>query len=304
MYGLRPVQATDAQALLADAAGANAFAIQDAAGPPATMASIDSDGNVMIKGGMRLDAGGVENTTAEYLIVDGAIGIGGTPSSSFLLHKASTTASSSGRVPAGALGDFSLNEGDYWNDSTQKANIDFIDGINQARVGCIFTQTADATVANTTAEVTLVGSGVGTTTLPANFFVAGKTIRVNASGYFSTAGTGSQTLEMRVRLGGISGTVVLDTSAHVASTAYTSRLWQVAGIITCRTTGGSGTVFSQGIFISSTSATAAAIVDMENSTTTTIDTTAAQQIVVSADWNSAAAGDTITCTDLSIEVLN
>ena len=290
---------------LDDTTGGSAFGVLDVVSLDG-VATIDSDGNMMIRGGMRLDASGTENTTAENLIVDGAIGIGGTPSNVFLLQKASTTASSSGRVPAGTA-PTTPNEGDYWNDSTQMANIDFIDGIKQHRAGCIFTQTASVTVANTTAEVTLVGSGVGTTTLPANFFLpTGKTIRITAKGYYSSAGTGGQTIDIRVRLGGISGTVFLDTGAQAAATANTNRLWQVDGVFTWRTVdNGTGSGYAQGKFVVSGSATVAAIWDMENTAVTgSINYSTTQQIVLSADWNSAAAGDTITCTNLMIEVLN
>lgn len=67
-------EAADIQAVLDDAAGASAFSVQDSGSTE--VAHIDSDGNMIIKGGLRLDSGGVENTTAEDLIVDGNVGIG------------------------------------------------------------------------------------------------------------------------------------------------------------------------------------------------------------------------------------
>src|SRR3989338_1100211 len=295
------IEAADMTMALDTTDGSTAFLVTDSAAT--TMASIDSDGNLQIQGGMRLDTSGTENTTAETLIVDGSIGIGTASPTAFLHQAAVVDTTVSGNVPAGSA-PTSPVEGDYWNDSTQKANIDFIDGINQSRVGCIFTQTATATVANTTTETTLVSTGIGIATLPANFFVAGKTIRITASGVYSNVVT-IPTLQLRVGLGGIAGTVVLDTGANSSGGKNMSnRFWQVDGIITCRTTGASGTVFSQGQYIQASSAVAAAIRDMENTTTSTIDTTAGQQIVVSMAWGIADAGDTISCTNLVIEVLN
>jgi len=71
-----PLIAADIEAVLDDAAGGSAFVVQDSTATPVTMGSIDSDGNMVIKGGMRLDAAGAECITAENLIVDGSVGIG------------------------------------------------------------------------------------------------------------------------------------------------------------------------------------------------------------------------------------
>ncbi len=70
------IEAADIEAVLDDAAGASAFSVKDSGS--AEGAHIDSDGNMTIKGGLRLDASGVECTTAENLIVDGDVGIGTT----------------------------------------------------------------------------------------------------------------------------------------------------------------------------------------------------------------------------------
>lgn len=194
--------------------------------------------------------------------------------------------------------------GDTWNDSTQKNLITFPNGVKQTLSGVIYTTTASTTVANTVTETTLVGSGVGTDTLPTNFLVAGKTVRVSAWGVYST--TGTPTLRYRVRMGGIAGTVVLDTAAQTTASGVTNRGWRVDGLITCRTTGAGGTVFGQGSSTVSSAAFAAAsgTWDMENTATTAIDTTAAQQVVLSAEWGTASASNTITCSNFMVEVLN
>ncbi len=68
--------AADVEADLDSADGSTAFEVQDSGST--AVATIDSDGNMVVKGGMRIDSGGVECTTAENLIVDGNIGIGTT----------------------------------------------------------------------------------------------------------------------------------------------------------------------------------------------------------------------------------
>ena len=65
-------------------------------------------------------------------------------------------------------------DGSIWNDSTQKALQTSVSGIEQSLMGCIFTQTADQTIADTVTETTMFGTGVGTLTLPANFWTVSK----------------------------------------------------------------------------------------------------------------------------------
>lgn len=74
--------AADIEAVLDDAAGVSAFSVKDSGS--VERAHIDSNGNMVIKGGLRLDASGVENTTAENLIVDGSVGIGTTAPAALL----------------------------------------------------------------------------------------------------------------------------------------------------------------------------------------------------------------------------
>ena len=90
--------------------------------------------------------------------------------------------------------------GAIWNDSTQKTMTNFTSGIKQYMGGTIFVQIADATVANTADETTLVGAGIGTTTLPTDFFLAGRAFRITANGYYSTRHDVT-TLQIKVKLG-------------------------------------------------------------------------------------------------------
>jgi len=78
-----PVFAEDIENKLGTSDGTTAFQIKDSGG--VGVAQIDSDGNLQIKGGMRLDSGGAECTTSENLIIDGNVAIG-TPSPQGKLH--------------------------------------------------------------------------------------------------------------------------------------------------------------------------------------------------------------------------
>lgn len=66
--------ASDITATLDSADGSSAFLFKDSGST--TVAQVDSDGNAVFKGGLRLDATGTECATSEMLIVDGKIGVG------------------------------------------------------------------------------------------------------------------------------------------------------------------------------------------------------------------------------------
>jgi hypothetical protein len=170
--------------------------------------------------------------------------------------------------------------------------------------GTLFTQTATVTISNSNTEATLVGAGSGSATLSANYLTAGKTIRITARGIYSLDAVSAPSMQWRVRIGGISGTVLLDTTAQTPAAGPTNRAWELAGEFTCRTTGASGTVFAQGYTQRSASAVVVQNWDMENTATATVDTTASQQIVVSFQFGTADTDNTISCTNLSIEALN
>lgn len=196
----------------------------------------------------------------------------------------------------------STTEHSIWSDSTQKAFQVYVDGIEQTLQGCIFTQTSDQTIANTTTETTLIGSGVGTVTLPANFWVAGKTVRIKAYGKYSTDPmlSGNETVKVKI------GSTTISTNSGISfGLMETDSYWEAEVIITCRTTGVSGTVYSQGLFsYQVTGSTRLTSDPLKNSATDTIDTTASAALNLTFQWPTADAGDTITTTNLTVEVLN
>lgn len=194
----------------------------------------------------------------------------------------------------------STTAGDLWQDSTQKALQTFVAGIEQTISGVVFTQTADKTIANTTTETTLIGTGVGTVTLPANFFTVGKTIRFRFRGIISD--TGTPTVQIKIKLG---ATTIADsgTVALILST-LSNDYFEVEGGLTCRTTGATGTVISSGVMLYDKNANASNAIGIINTGTTTIDTTASQAFDVTFDWGTASASNTITSQIGTVEVLN
>lgn len=195
-------------------------------------------------------------------------------------------------------------EGDVWNDSTQKSIHAFVAGVEQRDTRTLFTLTGDTTVANSSTETSLIGNFSGEKALPANFWTVGKTLRFRAWGLVSYDATAAQTLTIRIRIGGVTGTLILATAAFdVAALTQNDDLWRVECDITCRTTGNPGTVIAQGTW---SSGTGTFVVNPFTPPLApfNLDTTAAKTFELTADWAVADPGDTITIQMATLEVLN
>lgn len=245
------------------------------------------------------DANSELTDDADLVFVGDNLGVGVAAPTARIHSAGSTTGAASARIASGTA-PTSPNDGDYWNDSTQKAMIAFLAGIKQARAGVIFTGTADGTtVTNTTTETNITPAGVGTLTLPVNFFVVGKTVRLKARGHFTTAAVPGVLL-MRTKF----GTTPSCSTGNVTPTALlAAAYWEWECDLTCRTTGGSGTIMGQGRMAHDDAKTCR-MWGGGAGTLATIDTTASQAIALFAKWGTADAGNTLTCTHLTAEVLN
>jgi hypothetical protein len=157
----------------------------------------------------------------------------------------------------------------------------------------IFSQTASVTVANSVAETTLFGTGVGSLVIAANTMQVGSSFSGTAIGPHSA--TGSPTIRLRVYL---NSTVILDTGI-VTSGNSTNATWEFRGLVTCRTTGATGTIMAQGFYLES--AGGPNLFGMVNSAPITIDTTINQTINFTVQWGTASVNNTITATNVNIQ---
>lgn len=158
----------------------------------------------------------------------------------------------------------------------------------------IFTQTADAVVANTTTETSVVGTGVGSKTTSANYFSAGTSLVVWTSGYFSSAV--ADTLNIKIKAG---STIVGQTGAFTP-TSQTNAVFRLHTLVTCRTTGASGTFDVNTILESTGSTLTPNQPKILNTSTVTLDTTGTLAWDVTATWGTASASDTITGTNFTM----
>lgn len=214
---------------------------------------------------------------------------------------AATTAGASTNLPAGTA-PTSPVAGDLWTDTTQKTFTAFQDGMKQTLSGTIFTQTADKTVTNTTTETTIVGTGVGTLTLPANFFVIGKTISVKMSGVYSTVAVTGDTVTIKVKYG---STVLASKATTALVTGGTNLYWESNVLVTCRTTGATGTVQVSGGVVYQIAGSAIVEDELNNGVAvTTLDTTASALFDVTVTHGTANASNTVTSLVGAFQVLN
>lgn len=171
----------------------------------------------------------------------------------------------------------------------------------------LYTATASATVANTTAETSIIGTGIGSLTMPATavealpvttvpFWFAGKTIRVRVMGYISQLVAGPNRT-VKIYLG---STALGTIGPSSVATAVTDKGFMYEFLTTCRTTGATGTAFTQGTLFHS----GIGQNYMNATSAVTIDTTTAAALDVKFTWGTGDPGNTITATNVTVEALN
>jgi hypothetical protein len=170
---------------------------------------------------------------------------------------------------------------------------------------CLGAIHAGSSVTNTTTETDLTQSLTGANTLPANTLTVGRTLRVKARGRLTTDAS-PPALNLRFRLGGTSGTVVVATGAVTLDANLSARYWEVDLLLTCRSTGASGTVWASGLFKFTDAAQTQEmrVWEMLNAAAVTVDTTAALDLTLTAAFDVADAGSTLVCDVLIWEQLN
>lgn len=142
---------------------------------------------------------------------------------------------------------------------------------------------ASSAVSNTITETAFSVSY----TIPAGTLVAGESIDIDWQG-IATSTNGTDTLRIRVYLGGTSGTLLYD---HAAQDVANNDVFLGTYRLIIRSVGSSGTVVGYGWGKSVAAAEGTATFKDDILASTTVNTTAAQDIVVSATWSAASASN-------------
>lgn len=167
----------------------------------------------------------------------------------------------------------------------------------------LFTSTTTQTVAATTAETTIIGSGSGSLTLPANYLTVGKTIRFSIRGLYSAPAISVGTITIRIKLG--STTLASGTASSLVALA--SNLgFDGECVITCRSIGASGSVIIMGGVTYGVGANLSPFVTPVNNgtSTSTVDTTSALTFTCTVQWSNNTVGNSVSSLNCLLEGLN
>lgn len=163
----------------------------------------------------------------------------------------------------------------------------------------IFSQTSTVTVANIATSTTLLGTLIGSSTLPASFFAVGKTIKIFVSGTYNQD-SGSQDCALQLTIGGVAvGTITFTHNGGLTTVYYDAEF-----TLTCRTVGASGTLQFLGIGRLNHTGTDLKNYFQVSSTSGSINTTGTLAIDLQADWVTANAANSITASIVTATYLN
>jgi len=146
-------------------------------------------------------------------------------------------------------------------------------------------------VTATTVETSLIGTGVGTLTIPANGFQVGDSFSAVLIGHLSCVGTA--TLHIRVKTA--TGILLADTGVMAMNTT-TDKHWKLDINFTIKLLGAAtvAAISSGGLFAyTKNSGLNFEGVNFSITNNTTFDTTISNTLVVTAEWNTNNAGNSI-----------
>lgn len=186
--------------------------------------------------------------------------------------------------------------------STQLAHEFYASGLKHILTGTIFTQTATGSNGSATAITDILGTGVGTRVLPANWTLTGKSVRVKCGGTVTTAATPGTTL-ITLRLN--AGTPVTVCAMPTAVTLTASMTSMPFDIDLTLVQYSATAVWGWGTFnvASSTTDITGLVIPISNTAAGTTVNATSYTIQVCAT-NSVASGTVYTSRGCSIEVMN
>lgn len=170
----------------------------------------------------------------------------------------------------------------------------------------LYSSTSIQTIAATTAETTIIGSATGASnslTIPANYLYAGKALRFQVRGVYSTPALSVGNILVKIKLG---STVLCSGTASALLISATNVGYVGDCLITCQTAGAMGTVvIMAGVTYGVANNTAPFSLALNNGITpVTIDTTSSQVFNVTITWSNNTTGNSISSLNCVLEGLN
>ena len=156
----------------------------------------------------------------------------------------------------------------------------------------LYVQTANSTiVTNTTTESTLIGSGVGTLSVPANGFSVGNSFRAIFGGVINAEN--NQTIRIKLKTGSV---ILLDSGVQNLGSAVTDDVWSLNVDFTVRQIGTAGvaSIVSLGNFhYTKTNNASVQGFGFNVLNNTTFNTTITNTLDVTVEWGAASTGNNI-----------
>jgi hypothetical protein len=158
--------------------------------------------------------------------------------------------------------------------------------------GGLFAQTANSTIiTNTDVESSLINGGVGSLSVPANFFKVGDSFRVVMAGVMNA--NNNENITIKVKAGSI---ILLDSTLQNLGSSVINDVWSLNIDFTIRTIGGPGvaSIVTLGSFhYTKTNNDSVQGFGFNNINNTTFDTTIPNALNVTAQWQTASTGNNI-----------
>jgi hypothetical protein len=164
------------------------------------------------------------------------------------------------------------------------------------RVKTLATKTNTTGVPSSTAENSLIGTLFGTNVIDAFTWFSGKSYKISMGGYLSNSAGGNFTLRLKLNSTVLWSITRSDTTGN--------RGFAMQFLLTCRSTGASGTIFCQQISDGAFGSSTAVAGDVFNTATSTFNTNIDQTIDITYQNATSNAGNYGYLTSLSIEELN
>jgi len=161
---------------------------------------------------------------------------------------------------------------------------------------------AVTTVAGTAAETV-----IGTLTIPANDMAVGAIYRIRIRGTAGVLTATTPTMTFRSRISGVAGTAIASSGTLTSSSGVTNKNFEVDLLVSCITIGAAGTIrgvqmVTQTLTIAGAAPSAATQTIMDGgSAAITVDTTASRDLVITAQWGTANAANTLTAYIVAAE---
>lgn len=190
-------------------------------------------------------------------------------------------------------------DGEIWYDLDQNSLVQYVDGARLYGSSVLFSGVG-TTIGNTTSELSQIGAGYGTTTIPADFLAPGKVIRIKTRGRITTAATGPSAT-FRIYLDGL--TLITSTATQGANLNG----FYVESEIDIRviSIGSAGTIWLSGRALTQTATGLAAplLRGFSVSSATTVNTRIPLKIDLTYAWGTASTSNSLTIDEVMIEIL-